>query len=564
MRNKAIAISAAVVIVLGVVIFRWNDWLYIPAIIAVVAVFWMLRKVIDRLNAVPPRYQRHESRAKPKALVPRVLAGIGVGMLNVAAAMSVHGVFLMAPSVQEIVWDRDRATFEQICQRLRQNARFAELAELIDARLAQPVSNCWAEELRNWEYELWIKAGKQVGGEKSRSYYLKAIAVADQTGIPHELADELIERLSDSRRMIAMEIDHKQNTHRSQEAYREVCTNLNNTAAIVFDQFIQWGDSLGDQFDLRRTKYEAAAAWAKRHSLNSELAMKRLAALQVLVDSRSPAKLPPGTSVRLLREQVDSRPPVVVLDVAVHDSAGKPNRNLTAKDFHLQSGGQLIAATHCVLVTPEGRPIQLVTLIDRSKSTAGPAIEAAKTGVKSFLRSVNGTAAIKLFAFGDAVEPLTDWTTDIERVVQVVDSVQANGSTAFLKGLAAAIAELESRPEPRAIALLTDGKDHVGGPALAELIARCRKASIAVHAVGLKTPELDSAALQQLSQLTGGSYQMADSISDLSRRFESVASLLRTPFYRIVVPDDGKAGRQFELQVGQSTPAARLSARSSR
>lgn len=559
MVNKLFAISFAASISSCVAIFHWNDWLYVPATIAVLAVLWALYGIVRRLNAVPQRYQRHDCRPSQRSRIFNIAAGVGVGTCVAFASMGVHSLLMEVPSIQEIAWDGDRKHFEEFAFQLEQNGHHSELAELIDGRVHQPISDRWGDLLRRQEYDLWIKAGKQLAGEDSRMVYLKAIKVAENAGFSHDLADELLKSLDDAKRLAELETNRTKNEQVSQRAIAAASASLNSIVAVVFDQFIQWGDSLGNQFALRQSKYEAAINWANQHSLDATPASKRLAALRAEVDALRPAKLPPGSTIQILRENIETRPPVAIFDIAVTDASGQPIRNLASKDFQIRTDGQSFAVPQAALITPAARPIQLIVLVDQSTSTLGPPLDAAKAGVKALLQSVKGNAVVKIFTFGDRVEQLTDWTADTEGVLRSIDSIRANGSTALLQAIDRGVTESEFRPEPRAIAVITDGKDHVGGPAPSELIARCRKASVAIHAVGLKTAELDAALLTELAQSTGGSYQMADRTGDLSKRFESIATLLRRPFYRVVIPDDGTTKRALELQVGLSTPLLKLS-----
>ena len=559
MANKKAFVVALLVLGGIAAALRWYDWVYFISAAVVIAAICGGSRIAARLTAVPSRYRRHGQLAVQQSRAGTLLRGISLGLLAAIATFVLHGLASQLPSIQQFLYDGDRTHFEEIADRLEQNGHHAEIAELIDQRLQQPVSDLWSSVLREREYDNWIKAGKQHKGDESRKLYQRAVATADQAGMRHDLADELLQRLQDAQRMAEIVAVNETSSQQSQKTVKAISASLHDVVTVVFDQFIQWGDSLGNQFELRRSKYETAAAWAKQHSLNPDLAVKRLADLQSQIDSMRPASLPAGTSIRLLQQNCDSRPPITIADIAVCDAAGQAIRGLASKDFRIRIGGHSTAAPQVALVTPTGRPIQLMILVDRSNSTSGPPLEAAKSGVKSFVRDVEGNAIFKLLSFGDTVRSLTDWTSSAGLISNAVDSIRADGSTALFQVVDVAAAELESRPAPRAIVLITDGKDHIGGPSPADLIARCRKSSITLHVIGLKTPELDPDLLRSFCRETGGSFQMAEQSSELGKKLLSIAALLRRPFYRIVIPDDGNMSETVELQVGANTPALRLS-----
>jgi tight adherence protein B len=246
---------------------------------------------------------------------------------------------------------------------------------------------------------------------------------------------------------------------------------------------------------------------------------------------------------------MDAFPPVVTVELTAADVSGSPLVNLKAKDFAVTSGASGVTPIQVALVRPQAQTMPVVVLFDKSGSTAGPPSEAAKQGLGLLLDHLQGITAVKAYSFGSTVSLVRDWTSDLATVKAGIAPVKAEGSTALLQALDAAIQSLSGHSSPKAIVMFTDGKDTIGGPPMADLIARCRQQQIAVSIVGLVTPDLDSGVLQTLADQTGGYFVMAAREAELASRFNEVANRLQQPRYRLAIPwsDDAKSLR---LRVG--------------
>ena len=138
-----------------------------------------------------------------------------------------------------------------------------------------------------------------------------------------------------------------------------------------------------------------------------------------------------------------------------------------------------------------------------------------------------------------------------------LQQLKADGNTALRQAISRAIDDLEGRNGPKAIILFTDGRDTVGGPTIADSIARSQKAGIAVHAVALETAELDRDSLAQITLATGGTLLPAGKAEELPQRFRDAAKALRRPFYRLVFVNQA-AGEPWEI-IGGGNNGVRLS-----
>jgi hypothetical protein len=117
-------------------------------------------------------------------------------------------------------------------------------------------------------------------------------------------------------------------------------------------------------------------------------------------------------------------------------------------------------------------------------------------------------------------------------------------------------AERVPDPEkPKAIVVFTDGRNTVPGPSLDQVIRVCRQAKASVHVVALRTVETQESVLKQLAVQTGGTLAMEDA-QTIARSLRSLAVIVATPIYRLVLPDTAWTQGDLRIQVGSRPETA--------
>ncbi|MFQ5514035.1 MAG: VWA domain-containing protein [Myxococcota bacterium] len=178
----------------------------------------------------------------------------------------------------------------------------------------------------------------------------------------------------------------------------------------------------------------------------------------------------------------------------------------------------------------------------RNKRTAGaaglveslPAREALQIGVVDFDRKAR------------LVSPLT---TDRERVLAAIRSLDRVGSTNLSAGIALALEELEKSARPgssRVILLFTDGKTNAEKARRAMQEARLR--GVAIHTLLLGSSEKGSAILREIAAGTGGSFIQ---VHDPDKLPEAFLNLRTTGVEGVTVAVNGEPPVPVELYGGQ-------------
>jgi Mg-chelatase subunit ChlD len=516
---------------------------------------------------------------------------VAQGVVLIAAVALVSWVASLVPGLQELVLDRDRTKIELKLEALEQAGYWPAATDLITERLHRRTSRVWRDALHARLYSDFVQAGAATSGDQAQAYFQQAHELADQHGLNKDLAAAHLERLIlhgavDREKQTVMDLA-KRNTQHEGEHERlttqlvavqrekdglqaELATThaaadrleqhltqarsaelktIADQARMQFTTLIAWGDSLEPTNPLRKAKYHEADTLAKQHALDRSILDIRFKELEQAAARSQPAPLPSGARGVVHRIDATTYPPLTIVDFSVQLPAGDPVLGLATKDFAVHSGKTTFSPLAVYNVMPAHQPIQLVLLFDHSISSAGPALAEAKAGSAGMLKQLQGIAHVKAIAFATKLSVVSEWSENLTTVATNLQQLNAEGNTALRQAIAQAIADLEGRSGPKAIILFTDGRDTVGGPSVADLIARCRKLDIVIHAVALETAELDRDALSQLTLAIGGILLPTSNTNELPQRFLQAIAALHRPYYRLVMANLDLAA-PWEIVVG--------------
>lgn len=531
------------------------------------------------------------------------IVGLMRGVLLLGVVITITFVASLAPGLQALVLDRDRTQIETKLEALEQAADWPAAADLIALRLERRTSHEWRRVLLLRQYECLVAAGSLASKEDAQAFFQRAAELAERESLNKDLAATHLERLGlqqalDGQRRMANDLADE-NSERKAELERmgqdvaasqrvnalaqcqlvasrsevqqvrldltklqaEIAKARSDRARAELEMLIDWGDSLEPGNPLRKAKYQAALALAESHGLDEAPPKARLSQLEQAMQKTQPAALPAGARAVLQNVDASTIPPLTIVDLAVQRPTGEAVPGLAAKDFRLTTDRSTRAPVVATSLATPSKPAQVVLLHDNSNSTSGAARTAANTGEADLLKQLQGVAQVKTIAFASKVSVVTEWSDDPAAASSALQQLALGGNTALRQALAQAIDELQQRDGPKAIVLFTDGRDTVGGPEMAELIARSRESGIAVHTIALETAELDREFLAAITQATGGVLLTASQVGDLPQRFRQAAEALRRPFYRLVFAEF-PASHPWELVIG-GTNAVRLAGRPS-
>ncbi|HUP16953.1 MAG TPA: type II secretion system F family protein [Acidimicrobiia bacterium] len=154
-------------------------------------------------------------------------------------------------------------------------------------------------------------------------------------------------------------------------------------------------------------------------------------------------------------------------------------------------------------------PVGIVLVIDVSGSMEGAPMEAAKAAATNFVSQKRPGDFIALVTFGDTVQTVSGFTTNIEALTARIAELEAGGETAFNDGVIQGINLFEQSNASalrRNIIVLTDGADTVSTSTIDDVLAAINNPNnpVRVFGVALESPEFQPATVQQIADAGEG------------------------------------------------------------
>jgi tight adherence protein B len=175
---------------------------------------------------------------------------------------------------------------------------------------------------------------------------------------------------------------------------------------------------------------------------------------------------------------------------------------------------------------PEAAPPRAVLAIDVSGSMDGGPIERARDAADAFVESLPPGSEVAVVTFGDAVEVIMPFTSDLEQVRSRIRGIVVDpaAETELYDGVREATDLAVGGDNTRtSIILLSDGDDTVSETKKGEAIKHLRDQDVTLWAVGLKSRDFDPATLEALAGETGR-VRSADNADDLAEIYRGLAS----------------------------------------
>jgi Ca-activated chloride channel family protein len=267
--------------------------------------------------------------------------------------------------------------------------------------------------------------------------------------------------------------------------------------------------------------------------------------------SQAPEAQDVGETIR-----IDST--LVEVPVSVTDSAGRPVRNLTARDFQLEENGSLQQIVS--LGDPGEARVEIALLFDVTASVFSLFQFERQAALRFLQDALKPNDAVSIFTIGIRPRLVRSRAVGVGGAIQAAMGIAPTKEpTAFFDTVAEAARYLSRTAAPgarRVVVVISDGEDMLSakntvGDALKELQrSECLFYSINPSGSSIRLNKISLRAQDDLSSLasgTGGAAFLPEGVEDLDEAFGQIASDLRAQYllgyYSTAEGSDGRFRR---------------------
>ena len=243
---------------------------------------------------------------------------------------------------------------------------------------------------------------------------------------------------------------------------------------------------------------------------------------------------PPGSTSSsgwnlTINQVIDTSCPSNKVIVSVTDSTGKPVTGLTTSNFTLNESG----ATRSITVVPVGSgstsgAVSLAILIDTSGSLSSSDLANEKSAAKQLVAQLGSSDQAAVYTFETSVSLNQDFTSDKSKLNTAIDAITGGSSTALYLAIQTASQAMGARSGRKAIVLMTDGEDTMGGLTIDQAIAAAKTAGAPVFTVGFGSA--NQTILTQIATQTGGFYTGSATSTSLQSILQSIGQVLSSQY----------------------------------
>jgi VWFA-related protein len=271
-----------------------------------------------------------------------------------------------------------------------------------------------------------------------------------------------------------------------------------------------------------------------------------VAVLGGVVAAQSPAPKPPA-----FRSAIE----LTTVTATVVDQHGSLVAGLPREAFTLFEDGEEQTITQ---FTNARVPVSLAVLLDVSDSMYGQRLQDAREAVSRFVEdSLQRGDEFTIIAFNHRQKVLTPWTNDPETAAKVMRPLQPFGSTAIYDAIFAALPLAETRNRQRvALLVISDGADTASDLSLRDVRSALLRNDAFVYAIAIDAPgrrpinaPINSTALQEITNQTGGRTAVVHSSGDLSTALDEIATELASQYLIGYTSPKGADGRFHTIRV---------------
>ena len=287
-------------------------------------------------------------------------------------------------------------------------------------------------------------------------------------------------------------------------------------------------------------------------ALLAALCLAAAPAAQAQSPAPSPSASPGGPRPFTLEVDVD----VVSVTAVVHDKSGRFIPGLGAKDIEVYEDGVRQEVSFFREASGSGEdkiPLNVVLVLDSSGSML-KSMRFLREAANTFIRKLEDVDSGLVVQFNESVKGSAEFTGDVDRLEQFVESLQPWGGTSLYDAVHYGLNRVRDQPGRKAVIVFSDGADTTSSMQEQEVVDYARSVEATVYSVLIRgeTGLLGRSPrgfLRKIAAETGGSFFYPDNVGDLIKIFAGISDELHHHYALAYTPKKAPDGLWRTIEV---------------
>ena len=276
------------------------------------------------------------------------------------------------------------------------------------------------------------------------------------------------------------------------------------------------------------------------------------AAQPALAQAPSPS---PSPTPRPFTLEVDVD--VVSVTAVVHDKAGRFIPGLGPKDVEVYEDGvrQEVSFFRASSGSGDGEKIPLaVVLVLDSSGSMQKSMRFLREAANTFINKLEDVDSGLVVQFNESVKGSAEFTRDVDRLEQFVESLQPWGGTSLFDAVHYGLDRVRDQPGRKAVIVFSDGADTTSSTPEQEVVDYARSVEATVYSVLIKNDSgilgrSPRGFLRKIAAETGGSFFYPDNVGDLIKIFSGISDELHNHYALAYTPKKAPDGLWRTIEV---------------
>jgi VWFA-related protein len=253
---------------------------------------------------------------------------------------------------------------------------------------------------------------------------------------------------------------------------------------------------------------------------------------------------------------VDVDVDVVSVTAVVQDKAGRFVPGLGPRDIEVYEDGIRQEVSYFREASSDSEqkiPLAVVLVLDSSGSMA-KSMRFLREAAITFITKLEEVDSGLVVQFNESVKGSAEFSQDLDRLEQFVESLQAWGGTALYDAVHYGLTRVKDRPGRKAVIVFSDGADHASSTPEQEVVDYARSVEATVYSILIKG-EGDILGrgprgfLRKIAQETGGSFFSPDKVAELNKIFSGISDELHHHYLLAYTPKRSPDGLWRTIEV---------------